>query len=68
MYFETEKKDNSEAARGEQQDAGEAAAARIPVMQGSSPQCVTLRGPLDGTLESQAGLGKPKGSMVPSTI
>ena len=59
------------AARGEQQDyrrEGEAAAARLPVVRGSSPQCVTQGGPLDGTLASQAGLGRPKGSMVLSAL
>jgi len=44
------------------------AAARLPVVRGSSPQCVTQGGPLDGTLASQAGLGRPKGSMVLSAL
>jgi hypothetical protein len=44
------------------------AATWLPVVQGSSPQCITQGGPLDSTLASQAGLGRPKGSMVLSEL
>jgi len=57
MYKE---KDNSEIARGEQQEEGGGGRSAVTSCEGVVHNASHKGGPLDGTLVSETGLGRPK--------